>query len=192
MRRRTLLVLGAGAGVATALPFSLPFSLPATAAPASLRSFPVEGTDATVQLLPGPAATVFLYAARRFHYEIDTLHAGDLVGSTDALDLRPGWYAPGVTGGLLPYQVTVIRDIIAECDGLLAWGGDAAVPQEGRFTLTVAPGNARLRALAGRLSGSLSGSLTRGRRSARVGAGTALPYTEARRRRAEKIQKMMR
>ncbi|GAA2500503.1 hypothetical protein [Winogradskya humida] len=186
MRRRTLLVLGAGAGVATALPFSLP----AAAAPAvaSLRTFPVEGTDATVQLLPGPAATVFLYAARRFHYEIDTLHAGDLVGTADGLDIRPGWYAPGVTGGLLPYQVTVIRDIIAECDGLLAWGGDAAVPQEGRFTLTVAPGNARLRALAGRLGGLLSG----GRRSSRVGAGTALPYTEARKRRAEKIQKMMR
>jgi hypothetical protein len=183
MRRRTLLVLGA---VAT----TVPLSLPAAAAPAaavSLRSFPVEGTDATVQLLPGPAATILRYAARRFHYEIDTLHPGDLVGTRNSLEIRPAWYAPGVTGGLLPHQVTVVRDIIAACDGLLAWAGDAPVPREGLFTLTVAPGHPRLRALAGRLSGSLTG----GRRSSRVGAGTALPYTEARRRRAEKIRKMM-
>lgn len=79
MRRRTLLAsAGAGALLTTS---GLP-AAPAQAAPAqavsgaALRSFAVQGTDISVALLPGAAATVLLYAARRFHYEIDALHPG--------------------------------------------------------------------------------------------------------------------
>ncbi|WP_157408414.1 hypothetical protein [Actinoplanes sp. N902-109] len=162
MRRRTVLLLGAGAGAATVLPLSVP----ASAAP-QLREYPIQGSDATVRLLPGPAATLLLYAARRFHYEVDTLHPGEVVASADGttLDLRPHWYAVGVSGGLLPYQVAVVRDILAGSGGMLAWGGDdAGQPREGRFRLTVAPANARLRTHARRLDGFER------KRSQRIGA----------------------
>ncbi|WP_082771821.1 hypothetical protein [Actinoplanes sp. TFC3] len=193
MRRRTLLALGTSSLVAAPLVGSA--AAPASPSPrlsplisSSLSSFVVQGSDATVRLRPGPASTVLLYAARRFHYEIDTLHPGEVASDAagTSVTLRPAWYAEGVAGGLLPHQVVVVRDIIAECDGLLAWGGDAAVPSEGRFSLTVAPGDAQLRTLAKRLNGFET------KRAQRVGAGVALAYTEARRRRAEKIRKLSR
>ncbi|BCY11770.1 hypothetical protein [Actinoplanes sp. L3-i22] len=189
MRRRTLLAsAGAGALLTTS---GLP-AAPAQAAPAqavsgaALRSFAVQGTDISVALLPGAAATVLLYAARRFHYEIDALHPGDLVADATGvvLDVRPGWYPPGARGNFLPYQLTVVRDIVAQCDGLLSWGGDAVpAPREGRFQLAVPAADAKLRALAKRLD---TDAKHPGRR---VGAGTALPFTPDRVRRAESIRR---
>ncbi|GAA2860981.1 hypothetical protein Acy02nite_57360 [Actinoplanes cyaneus] len=191
MRRRTLLA-SAGAGAVLAVP-GLPAPAqadPAQAAPAAtspaLRTFAVQGTDISVALLPGPAATVLLYAARRFHYEIDALHPGDLLtgASGIVLDIRPGWYPAGARDGLLPYQLIVVRDIVAQCDGLLRWGGDSArEPREGRFEIAVPPADRRLRALAKRLDADAE---IPGRR---VGAGTALPFTPDRVRRAESIRR---
>ncbi|GLW33684.1 hypothetical protein [Actinoplanes regularis] len=186
MRRRTLLTsAGAGALLTTA---GLPD--PAQAAPAgpgpALRTYPVQGTDISVALLPGPAATVLLYAARRFHYEIDALHPGDLTTDPTGtiLDIRPGWYPPGARDGFLPHQLIVIRDIVAQCDGLLSWGGDSPrTPREGRFEIAVRPDDRTLRALAKRLD---TDAETPGRR---VGAGTALPFTPDRIRRAESIRR---
>ncbi len=161
---------------------------PAQAAPraAGLRTFPVQGTDLSVDLLPGAAATVLLYAVRRFHYEIGALHAGDLAGDPGGtiVDIRPGWYPAGGRGNLLPHELTVVRDIVAQCDGLLAWGGDdPRTPREGRFRVAVAPAGHGLRALAGRLDAD---AVHPGRR---VGAGIALPFTPARVRRAESIRR---
>lgn len=68
--------------------------------------------------------------------------------------------------------MTVVRDIVAQCDGLLSWGGDAVpAPREGRFQLAVPAADAKLRALAKRLD---TDAKHPGRR---VGAGTALPFT---------------
>jgi len=131
MRRRTL--LAASAGAAALAGAAAP--IPASAAPARLRAFAVQGSDVTVTLLPGPAATILLYVARRFHYEIDTLRPADLTAGSSGtvLEIRPGWYPPGARNGFLPHQLTVLRDILAECDGLVRWGGDAAgSPREGR------------------------------------------------------------
>lgn len=191
MRRRTLLKTGAGAGAAGMV--ALAGATPAAAAPASaagpaasrLETFQVQGSDVTVALLPGRAATVLLYVARRFHYEVDTLRPGDLRADPTGtvLDIRPGWYPPGATGGFLPHQVIVLRDIVAECDGLVRWGGDdAAEPREGRFALAVPAAEPRLSALADRMDRDAAAP---GRR---LGSGLALPFTAARIRRATSVR----
>jgi hypothetical protein len=184
MRRRTLLASAGSGALLTAS------GLPAAAAPAAarpaLRTFAVQGTDISIALLPGPPATTLLYACRRFHYEIDALYPGDLVTDPTGtiLDIRPGWYPPGARDGFLPHQVTVIRDIVAQCEGLLSWGGDAPrTPREGRFQLAVPPTDRGLRALAARLD---TDARSPGRR---VGGGTALPFTPERVRRAESIRR---
>ena len=194
MRRRT--VLGWGVGAAGAAAFAGPGA--AAAAPAvaaspvgratvsipAIRPIAVEGTGLSVRLLAGPAATVLVYVARRFHYEIDTLGPGDLVGDPagTAIDIRPGFYPAGVTGGFLPHQLIVIRDILAECDGIVRWGGDSTkVPTESRFAVAVGATDPRLRALAQRLGG----------RAARPGAEMARPFTTARMKKAETLRRRM-
>ena len=156
----------------------------ATVSVPAVRPLPVEGTGLTVALLAGPAADVLIYAARRFHYEIDTLRAGDLVGAPTgaAMDIRSGWYPPGPTGGFLPHQEIIIRDILAECDGLLRWGGDdKTTPAESRFELTAKASDPRMVALARRLTG----------KSARPGAEMARPFTKARMQKAATLHKRM-
>jgi hypothetical protein len=184
VRRRTLLA-SAGAG-ALLTASGVPARAQAAPATIDLRSFAVQGTDISVLLRPGPPATVLLYAARRFHYEIDALRPGDL--TTDAtgtvLDIRPGWYPPGARGGFPPHQLTVVRDIVAQCDGLLGWGGDSKrKPREGRFRIAVPPAGRALRALAKRLDADAETP------DRRVGAGIALPFTPARLRRSESIRR---
>ncbi|MFI1990908.1 hypothetical protein [Actinoplanes sp. NPDC020271] len=185
MRRRTLLA-SAGAGAVLTVP-GLPTAPAEAAVGPTLRTYAVQGTDLTVALLPGPAATVLLYAARRFHYEIDALRPGDLVtdASGTVLDVRPGWYPAGARDGFMPYQQIVVHDIVAQCDGMLGWGGDARTPREGRFEIAVPPADHRLRALAKRLDTEAASP------SRRVGAGTALPFTADRLRRAQSVRRSM-
>ncbi|GAA4601230.1 hypothetical protein BJY16_003812 [Actinoplanes octamycinicus] len=185
MRRRTLLA-SAGAG-AMLTASGLPAAPAEAAVKPVVRTYAVQGTDLAVSLLPGPAATVLLYAARRFHYEIDALRPGDLVtdASGTVLDIRPGWYPAGARDGFLPYQKIVIHDIVAQCDGMLAWGGDARTPREGRFAIAVQPADRRLRVLAKRLDTDAASP------SRRVGAGTALPFTTDRVRRAQSVRRSM-
>lgn len=179
MRRRTVLSLGAGVAAAVVLP--LPGA--AFAADGKVTPVTVEGTGISVRLAAGAAASVLVYVARRFHYEIDTLRAGDLVANPSgvAIDIRPGFYPAGVTGGFLPYQLVVIRDILAQCDGLVRWGGDGQPAVEGRFELAGPVSDPKLGALAKRL----------GLRSERPGAGMAKPFTTARMKKAETLRKRM-
>jgi hypothetical protein len=199
MRRRTMLVWGVGAAGAAA--FAGPgaalaaeqgvaagAAVPATGRAAvsvpAIRPVAVEGTGLSVRLLAGPAATVLVHVARRFHYEIDTLGAGDLVGDSSgtAIDIRPGFYPVGVTGGFLPHQVIVIRDILAECDGMLRWGGDNAdSPTESHFAIALRATDPRLRALAERLD----------RRTSQPGSEMARPFTAARMKKAETVRRRM-
>jgi len=199
VRRRTMLGWGIGAAGAAAFagPVAASAAGPQSSAAAghavvgraavtvpAIRPVPVEGTGLTVRLLAGPVATVLVYAARRFHYEIDTLRAGELVGVPDgtAIDIKPGWYPPGITGGLFPHQLIVVRDILAECDGVLRWGGDRKTrPVESRFEIAVRASDPRVREVARRL----------GRRASEPGAQMAQPFTPARLKKAEALRRRM-
>jgi hypothetical protein len=204
MRRRTVLGWGIGAagaaGAATLAGGSPAFagspavatSSTLTAGPLSggprLREIAVQGTDLRLALLAGPAATVLVQVVRRFHYEIDGLGAGDVVAdaSGTAVDIRPGWYPPGVSGGFLPHQMIVIRDIVASGEGLVRWGGDLATPAEGRFSLTVRGSDPHLATLAARLDREAAAP-GRG-----PGADMALPFTPARQKTADSVRRQMR
>ncbi|NUP21130.1 MAG: hypothetical protein HOZ81_34695 [Streptomyces sp.] len=126
------------------------------------------GTPCDLDVRLGDVETVLVHVVRRFHYEIDELRAGDLTGwrapsrvrldraegnqaSGTAVAIRPGSYPPGVQGGFYPPQLLVVRDILAECDGVVRWGGDDGRPYEALFSIGVPPGDERLTTLVARL-----------------------------------------
>ncbi|WP_319727192.1 hypothetical protein [Streptomyces sp. MB09-01] len=45
----------------------------------------------------------------------------------------------------------MIRDVVAELDGVVRWGGDARKPDEALFYLAVGPGDRRLTEVAAKL-----------------------------------------
>ncbi|MFJ8440060.1 hypothetical protein [Kitasatospora griseola] len=59
--------------------------------------------------------------------------------SGTAVQIRPGSYPSGVRGGFYPLEVLTIRDILADCEGVVRWGGDDRVPDESLFYVDVAP-----------------------------------------------------
>lgn len=99
----------------------------------------------------GDAATLLSHVARRFHYEIDQLREKDVTGHTTsrgvrrphesnhrsgtATVIRPHAYPLGVRGGPYPQELVVVRDILAELDGAVVWGGDFVSPQESHFEI---------------------------------------------------------
>ncbi|MFC8226336.1 twin-arginine translocation signal domain-containing protein [Streptomyces sp. NPDC057287] len=123
---------------------------------------PVPGTPIDgVQVRIGDAEIVLLHVVRRFHYEIDSLRREDVVGwsapekvrrshpesnlaSGTGIRIRPESYPAGAHGGFFSPQVAVIRDILAELDGVVRWGGDDRTPDEALFYLDVQPGDPRL------------------------------------------------
>lgn len=133
-------------------------------------AFRVVGSDATATLLadagePSDAATTLLHVARRFHYEVAALARDDVHGYTadptitagfqsnhlsgTAIAVKPQAYPVGSAGNLFPYEVAVIRRILADCDGVVTWhGDDPVVPAEGHFSIGVPPGDARLARVA--------------------------------------------
>lgn len=130
----------------------------------------LEGSNASVAILSGDVATVLLHVARRFHYEIATLGSGQIHGHTTdrtvtgafesnylsgtAIAIRSHQYPPGAKGCLFAQEVAVVRDILAECEGVVRWGGDdAKTPKEGHFQIDVRPGDARLKKVAAKIGG---------------------------------------
>ncbi|MFI6400960.1 hypothetical protein [Streptomyces sp. NPDC050548] len=125
---------------------------------------PVPGTDCSVAVCIGDAETVLVHVIRRFHYEVDELRRGDVVGwrtpsevnkgltesnqaSGTAVQIRPGSYPAGSRGGFFSSQLMVIRDILAELDGVVRWGGDDSRPDESLFSIDVKPADTRLTAV---------------------------------------------
>jgi hypothetical protein len=166
----------------------------------AVRHLQVEGSDARISLFPGAASVVLLHVARRYHYEVEPLGQDDVIGyrgdrsvrtqyesnllSGTAISLNPGLHPVGVTGTLFPLQVTVLRDILADCEGVVSWGGDDADhPAEGFFQLDVMPDDTVLSRIAARFAGW---SLHPGQ-----GAGTPVdPFEAGRRARAQRLQKL--
>ncbi|MEU8980257.1 hypothetical protein [Streptomyces sp. NPDC048309] len=129
--------------------------------------FAVEGSGRTVELAKGDAAVILLYVARRFHYEIAPLREGDVLGhrrsrrirerhesnqlSGTALTIRAHAYPAGVRGGLYPNELLVVRDILAELDGSVVWGGDLRSPKESHFEIALKPGHPKVKGVARRI-----------------------------------------
>ncbi|MFF8015763.1 hypothetical protein [Streptomyces sp. NPDC007929] len=158
----------------------------------------VEGTNVDVFLAGGDVATVLLHVARRFAYEVDMLLPGDLQGHTTereigaafesnhlsgtAVAIRPLHYPMGAdvkNTGMSEAEQIVVTDILADCEGVIAWGGHLRPVKQSHFQLAVGPEDPRLRKLADRIRGWNSAP---GR-----GAGTIDAFAPARRRRAARF-----
>lgn len=155
----------------------------------------VTGSTATVALRPGITAAVLLHVARRWHYEIATLDgdrgAGITGFTTDrtvaaafesnylsgtALAICPIAYPVSGFEPMAPHQQAIIRDILADCEGTVAWGGDLKPVKASHFQIDVPPGDPRLRRVATRLDTS------RHRRGTSQTAGAVSDPAEANRR----------
>ncbi|WP_282795735.1 hypothetical protein [Streptomyces sp. CC224B] len=134
-----------------------------------IHTRPVPGTPLDgIQVRMGDAETILVHVVRRFHYEIDELRRGDVVGwrhphtvrkglaesnqaSGTAVQIRPLWYPSGARNGFFPEQLVVVRDILAELDGVVRWGGDDRKADESLFYLAVPPGDKHLARVAARV-----------------------------------------
>ncbi|MGW3195359.1 hypothetical protein ACWDBD_12375 [Streptomyces sp. NPDC001118] len=175
-----------------------------TDAGGSIWTCDVAGTPGplTVAVRAGDVATVLTHVIRRFNYEIDGLgtkneapallgwtHPGNVRNSAlpesnqasgTAVVIRPTWYTPGAQGGFTDVQKDTVRDILAECEGVVRWGGDDRRPYEGLSFIDVKPGDVRLAKIASRMRGW---NETPGE-----GAGTGPdPYQPARKRAADRL-----
>lgn len=130
---------------------------------------PVPGTPLDgVAVRMGDIEIVLVHLIRRFRYEIDELHEGDVIGwqapgkvrqglaesnlaSGTAVRIRPLHYPAGTRGGFFPLQTTVIRDVLAELEGVVRWSGDDRKPDEALFSIDVKPGDPRLPKVANKI-----------------------------------------
>lgn len=166
-------------GSATAAPASAPLSAPEKA-PTSANGWTLEkeanhvstvwtrsvpGTGLEVDVRIGDVEAILLHVVRRYHYEVEQLPRVDLAGwqridglkkggpesnlaSGTAVRIRPG---AGASGSLFPLQVLTVRDILADCEGVVRWGGDDSPVDESLFYIDRGPDDASVRELADRL-----------------------------------------
>lgn len=127
------------------------------------RSFAVEGVTFPGGVLAGPVATVLAYVAGRWHREIEPLRAGWCWGG----------YVKTITGGsgwsnhagfaaidinapahpqhkrtLTAAQYTIARRIVADCQGVVRWGGDFGARDLDEMHWEIAPGKAGVAVVA--------------------------------------------
>jgi hypothetical protein len=132
----------------------------------SIWPWPIEGCDATwdgsISIL-----VVMSHVVRRFHYEVETVESGDLAGyieprdqmlgfesnhaSGTAVDIKPASFPTGARNGFYKHQKAAILDIVRECGGVVAWGGQMSPVCESHFQIDVGPNDVRLSALVARL-----------------------------------------
>ncbi|MGC5345712.1 hypothetical protein ACPXCE_25880 [Streptomyces sp. DT24] len=162
---------------------------------------PVLGTPLNgVQVRIGVVETVLAHIIQRFHYDIDSLRPGDVVGwrhpgtvrkglaesnlaSGTAIQIRPGFYPSGQRGGFFPNQLVVVRDILTDLEGVVRWSGDDTKPDEALFYIDVPPGSGHLIEVADKLRGWAA---TPGQ-----GAGASNdPFEPKRRRAAERLARL--
>jgi D-alanyl-D-alanine carboxypeptidase-like protein len=127
-------------------------------------SRPLPGTGQSVDIRTGDVNVVLDRVVRRFHYEVMPLLTGSVVGyrswrevgrgresnhaSGTAVDVLPDALPTGATGVLFSDQLEAVRAIVAECRGMVAWGGDFDVPAPSHFEIAVGPQDRRLAVLA--------------------------------------------
>lgn len=175
--RRRLLGAAAGAGALTLVP-----GAPALARdgsqngwridPTAIATYRIEGSAASVALRRGAPAAVLLHVARRWHYEIAPLDTGEggVVGYTTrrktrapyetnhfsgtAIALHPEAYPAGGSEPLWPHHELIVRDILVDCEGIVAWGGDLSPVKASHFHIAVKPGDKALARVGARLDTS--------------------------------------
>ncbi|MET7493008.1 hypothetical protein [Streptomyces sp900116325] len=126
---------------------------------------PVAGTGLKVDVRIGDVELILVHVIRRFHYEVEQIQRVDLAGwraigkldkdlpesnlaSGTAVQIRPG---AGAKGGLFPLQELVLRDILADCEGVVRWGGDDSTVNESLFYIDAGPNDERVRKVADKL-----------------------------------------
>jgi len=138
--------------------------------PSSVTIHHVQGSAASLGLRRGDAGAVLLHVARRWHYEIAALDTGEGGGATGhttrrtvgadfesnhlsgtAVALHPTAYPLNGSEGLWPYQESIVRDILADCDGTVVWGGDLTPVKVSHFHIAARPGDRALARVAARL-----------------------------------------
>nr|WP_202534787.1 hypothetical protein [Streptomyces sp. SID3212] len=160
---------------------------------------PVAGTGLGVDVRIGDVELILVHVIRRFHYEIERIQRIDLAGwqaigtlsrrlpesnlaSGTAVRLRPGAAAKG---GLFPLQEEVLRDILADCGGVVRWGGDDIEVDESLFYLDAGPDDSRV-------SGTAE-VLRRWQATPGAGAGAEVDIRSAARRgRADRLARVQR
>lgn len=127
----------------------------------------VAGTGLSVGVWIGDVEAILLHVIRRFHYEIEQIQPADLIGWTrankvrkrgpesnlasgTAVRIRPG---SRVQGGFYPLQELVLRDILADCEGVVRWSGDDREVDESLFSIAVGPLDPRLKSVGRKLRG---------------------------------------
>ncbi|GIF10922.1 hypothetical protein [Actinoplanes teichomyceticus] len=127
----------------------------------------VAGTGLSVAVWIGDVEAILLHVIRRFHYEVEEIQGIDLTGwqeigkvrrdlpesnlaSGTAVRIRPGARAKG---GFFPLQELALRDILADCEGVVRWGGDDRHVDESLFYIAVGRQDARLAKLVNKLRG---------------------------------------
>ncbi|MFB7091489.1 hypothetical protein [Streptomyces sp. NPDC056296] len=128
----------------------------------------IEGAGGTrVSCRGDDVATVLLHLARRYHYEVHEIGPRDITGHTTDRMIGPPYesnclsgtaitifqplYPAGSKGNVFPQDLATIRDILAELDGVVTWGGDQEPAKESHFQIDVAPGDATLADVAARI-----------------------------------------
>ncbi|GIM91599.1 hypothetical protein [Paractinoplanes toevensis] len=178
--RRTLIGATAGAGVVTLVPGRAEAATTAGTSlngwriePDAVAAHRVEGSRATATLRTGAAAAVLLHVARRWHYEIASLDSGEGGGiaafsadqavgadfettylSGTAIALHPHAYPLGGSEHLWPHQEAIVRDILADLEGTVVWGGDLTPAKVSHFHVAAAPGDETLERVAARVDTS--------------------------------------
>ncbi|MGS0687133.1 M15 family metallopeptidase [Nakamurella sp. GG22] len=163
-----------------------PVGSPASAI--GVGSYPVPGTSIRLQLKGGDVATVLTYVAGRFNAEVEKLISYQSGGysyrmnvnnpsvwsnhaSGTAMDLNWELHPNGapVSRGFTSGEVAAIRRILADCNGVVYWGGDYRGTVDAmHFEIDVRPPDVKLSALAARIRGVKTGSTLRSRANNRL------------------------
>lgn len=138
----------------------------------SAPSHRVEGAGGlSLRLAEGAPATVLLYVLRRYCYEVEMLDQIDVAGYTGDKAVRADLESNQLSGtaftikqvhyplhapagnGMSDAQVTVVEDILADCQGVVAWGGEMDPIKQSHFQIDVPPHDSRLKELVAKING---------------------------------------
>lgn len=135
-----------------------------------VQNYTVAGTNIVLPVKSGDVAWVLMTVANRFNAEVQALIAGQNWGydyradvnstnwwschaSGTAIDLNAVLHPNGSAGTFTAAQVLKIRKILADCNGVVAWGADFRTPDEMHYEINVPPGDPSLAALAAQFRG---------------------------------------